>query len=395
MYAVSQITSPILDQGSLGTCAENAVVTALDVMMRQAGHPIAALSRMQLYADVRTLQGDFEHDTGTIPSIMLNALKNTGIAYEASWAYNPALLYQVPPLSVVAEAAQNKINSWSSLNIERPVAGITADVGKLLAQGKTVLLSFNVRDYFYDEDGPLGEIVGHGAAGNNGEGHMVAIRDMDATGFIVQNSWDTGWGDGGYGRVDYVQFSSYHYDLKGLYTVNGFMGLDFTWSAARVTVAQAYATVLGRAAETSGLNWWAGANLSRETLITSLLNSGEGAAHYGSMSTAQFLDEMYDNVLGRDPDASGLAFYSDLIDNQGWTRAKVFDLVVGAVAAPNGEAAARAHLENVTNLSGYVSIAMQYAGGHDAQVAAAIENVTSDANQLEIIKVGLPDALFA
>ena len=49
------------------------------------------------------------------------------------------------------------------------------------------------------------------------------------------------------------------------------------------------------------------------------------------------------------------------------------------------------YLANKINLAMYESIAMQYDGVHGtAEMAASLTKVTSDANMVEIIKVGLP-----
>ena len=43
-------------------------------------------------------------------------------------------------------------------------------------------------------------------------------------------------------------------------------------------------------------------------------NSPEFSARYGSLSTAEFVTQLYRNVLDRDPDAGGLLFHVDNLE---------------------------------------------------------------------------------
>ena len=98
-----------------------------------------------------------------------------------------------------------------------------------------------------------------------------------------------------------------------------------------------YQATLGRDPDAAGhLGWTArlveGAD-SLTDVASSLVASAEFTARYGAVSdTADFVALLYDNVLGRAPDAAGLNGWVDRLDNQGWSQGSVV-----AILSDSGE----------------------------------------------------------
>lgn len=93
--------------------------------------------------------------------------------------------------------------------------------------------------------------------------------------------------------------------------------LDFDASAFAAQAARLYQAALGRAPDPFGLAYYAkglsdGA-LSLPGIAEGFLASPEFQARFPSLDDAAFIGLLYDNVLGRAPDAGGLAFYLDLL----------------------------------------------------------------------------------
>ncbi len=84
-------------------------------------------------------------------------------------------------------------------------------------------------------------------------------------------------------------------------------------SGSAGAVTRLYWAFLQRAPEGAGLNYWSGevdagrADLS--TVSDSFANSAEFAATYGTLSNQEFLDLVYDNVLGRRADDRGFNYW--------------------------------------------------------------------------------------
>lgn len=402
-YDLRYLAGPIQDQGSTGACMAFAITGAIDLIARQSGNEVAPLSTMQLYTDTRIAMGSFHYDSGSIPEYAFNVAKNTGVAFASSWEYSPENMYNKPTEEVHAEAAQNKISGYTEMNKYQAGTFFVYDVKEMLSQGKPVVLGFRVKDFFFNQIGPLESQTNFGT-GPQRAGHAVTIVGYDDNigggSYIVKNSWGTSWGDNGYGTISYKQFvttkiydSNGNYilpDLVGMWTLDGFQGADFKYTKEKTSVATEYATLLHRAAEVSGLEYWAGViknGLSRSDMADMIINSTEGQTFYGSDTNTEFVAEMYENILGRQADSGGLAWWTAQLDS-GTSRGTLAVSLMDALK-PNTDVVAYDYLYNKTNLSNYISIAMQYQGGHDEIIREAFEDVTSDANNTEIIKVGL------
>ncbi len=77
-------------------------------------------------------------------------------------------------------------------------------------------------------------------------------------------------------------------------------------------VARLYAASLGRDADASGLDFWIDARVGGqglESIASQFTTSAEFVDTYGSLGDAAFVDLVYRNVLGREPDAAGRAFW--------------------------------------------------------------------------------------
>lgn len=83
--------------------------------------------------------------------------------------------------------------------------------------------------------------------------------------------------------------------------------------AQLAAVQQLYVGYLGRAADSAGQEFWANAIANGTATIKSVATgftlSAEYKAAYGGLSTDALVEKVYNNVLGRAPDAAGKAFW--------------------------------------------------------------------------------------
>lgn len=75
-------------------------------------------------------------------------------------------------------------------------------------------------------------------------------------------------------------------------------------------VAKAYKEILGREADTEGLNHWVNSGLPIEQIRSELGGSGEGKRNTINM--------LYQEILGRGADETGMSHYMNMIDQGGW-----------------------------------------------------------------------------
>lgn len=402
---VSRFNGALLDQLSFNACVENGEDSMISNMMRMAGQVDTPISRMWTYNDHRQAIGRFEQDSGSITKIVFDRGVSVGFIPESEFGYTAENFAIRPTAAQYAEAAQHKLVSYNTIPIEQSYTSLVAAIKEKLSEGKVVLMTLDVRPWFDAEYGTsLADQVGHGSGTARGA-HAVYIDSSNdfmnlvpaneyyyRGGFGFPNSWGAAFGENGRGTIDYGQFMP-NGGITGLYTINGYDGIDTTWSAARKSIAMDYATLFGRPADIGGLDYWAGhygLGYTDAQIADILINSGEGATLYGNATNVEYVDDLYHGVLGRAADAGGSAYWVSRLDN-GESRGSVYDAMSDIVAAPGGEVGAHDLLLNKANLSAYISIARQYNGTvYNEEVIAALASVTSDANALEIIKIGLP-----
>lgn len=89
--------------------------------------------------------------------------------------------------------------------------------------------------------------------------------------------------------------------------------------AQLAAVQQLYVGYLGRAADSAGQQFWANAIANGTATIASVATgftlSAEYKAAYGGLSTDALVEKVYNNVLGRTPDAEGKAFWVAALAN--------------------------------------------------------------------------------
>lgn len=397
-YDLRKYENAVDNQGPYQTCFQNALTSSIEMIMKQAGADVGQLSRMQNYYDTRVYQGDEAVDAGSIGAAAILAATRTGFAPESAWDYSQGHLFAKPTDAVYA-AATVKVMSDDFMPVYRNVADIRDWVLDHLSEGKSVVVAMHLRQYFKYQSGPLAQQDSDGKGASYG-GHAVEIVGWDGSlnggSYIVKNSYGPLWGDQGYGSISYKQFDfSNNSDLISMHSVTGVSvagkEYDFTFSALRETVAEQYTTILGRAADIAGMNWYtdkAQAMVESEwQLAESLIHSAEGNALYGSLNNSQFVSQVYHNVLGRSADAGGLEFYTKALDS-GLERGKLFAGFLDSLEDP----AAETHelFANRVNMSMNITITHQYDGQYNAQVAALLAQVTANDNTLEVLKIGIP-----
>lgn len=83
------------------------------------------------------------------------------------------------------------------------------------------------------------------------------------------------------------------------------------------TIQRLYEGLLGRGAETAGISLWntqLSAGTSKAAVANSLLNSAEFVSAHGTQTDQQFVTALYQGVLGRPPEAAGLALWTGQLD---------------------------------------------------------------------------------
>ncbi len=219
--------SPVVyDQGKLPACTSNAIAAALHYLGQ--GDPKVATtspSRMYLYWNERYGSGGSGHEGVTLREA-LKTINGYGSAPADLWPYKPQTLGHNPP-----QAAYQRARFVGGVSYERIELAHDANPDKAvlpvlraLAEGLPVLFGLSVYDNFRHV--PTDGVIHPPTAGMRLLfGHAGLIVGVRKAGrelqLICQNSWGTGWADGGF------------YYLSSAYLANHHLAQDF-WAITRL-----------------------------------------------------------------------------------------------------------------------------------------------------------------
>ena len=180
-----------------------------------------------------------------------------------------------------------------------------------------------------------------------------------------------------------IEFLSFGVDLLSEpFDMGQLGGLSGLTEDGLESFIELYIAFFNRAPDAIGLNFWGTAFANGATLeqMASLFaDQDETSAIYPDGSTnTEFALSVYNNVLGRTPDQSGIDFWVDVLDSGGLSRGQfILEVLRGAkseLKPEEGQAfvdqqlADRAYLENKVDIGAYFSV---YRGMSDVENASA------------------------
>ncbi len=191
--------TPVEEQGSLGSCTSNAVVGALEYLVRRETGRAVDLSRLFVYFNQRLWDDRVRQDSGASIASGIRVLHRAGVPTEQNWPYDRNLFAVQPPEPVFREAADYRATDWWSL----PVDGDA--LRACLASGFPIIFGTRVTESFVKtpRNGICGMPQGALDARHGRHALLLAGYDDARRVFIVRNSWGDDWGDSGYVYMPY------------------------------------------------------------------------------------------------------------------------------------------------------------------------------------------------
>ncbi|MNI33661.1 Papain family cysteine protease [compost metagenome] len=202
--------SPIVDQGKLGSCTSNAIVSGLrEFLLLEQRYPFVRLSRLYHYWHERKLEGKVNIDSGATIRDGMKVLQKNGVCTEADWPYRVNNFREQPSERAEISARVYRIGSYhrvpdllalkAALAEEQPVAfGISIYSSFEGIKAKTTgQIPIPNRKTEKRLGGHALLAVGYNDGQKPGEGVIIA-----------RNSWGPTWGDQGYCYLPYQFFKN-------------------------------------------------------------------------------------------------------------------------------------------------------------------------------------------
>ncbi len=189
------------DQGALGSCTSNALVGALEYLVRRETGREVDLSRLFVYYNQRLWDDCVRDDAGAAIAVGIRVLARLGVPTERSWPYDRNLFAVQPPEAVYREASELQATDWWSVPID------AAAIRSCLAAGFPIVFGTRCTESFMHV--PANGVVplpraGESAQWKHGRHALLLVGYDDAARhFVIRNSWGADWGDHGYGYLPY------------------------------------------------------------------------------------------------------------------------------------------------------------------------------------------------
>jgi C1A family cysteine protease len=199
--------APVVDQGQLGSCTANAIVSGLrEYLLMLTPQKYEALSRLYLYWHERELEGHIDEDSGAYIRDGMKVLQQLGVCPERDYPYRIEHFTDQPTPQAEQDAKAYRIGEYHRI--------LDLDALKAaLAEGLPVVIGMTIYESFESEEVAR---TGKVPVPRKSQEQVLGGHAMLAVGYkdtargqgvvIVRNSWGPSWGDKGYCYIPYRMF---------------------------------------------------------------------------------------------------------------------------------------------------------------------------------------------
>lgn len=436
--SLTDFISPVYFQNNEGTCGPCMEYNVVNVMENLDGVHTAPVDTQALYNMNLITENSLGVDAGVSATGFMHNLSTIGVPTLNDIPYGPQSDGITPSAADYTDAATHLVTYTTISDFYAQTEnGLSHTIASYLQQGKPVEMAFTVCQ------GLLNEVSEHSLSSQDGMnvgaidgGHFADIVAINTnTNMLDIESWGGGAGANGLFQVSLDSFiqpitsSSYLQaanNLQGLFVETGFNGIDLTQNAVTSEVAQAFVGILNRAPALAGMQNYEAAINSGQSLANicdSLLQSAEGIADISPNATStQFIDYIFQNVLGRAAAAGGLSYYSaelsagesrgqvaseiitNGMDSKEWANGMWFgdgslhslnpSLYPTANPDPNIYNESLTFQNKVQGAQDF-AITLQAGAGHSAQATAYIAGITADPGTVTATLIGVANQIHS
>ena len=204
--------SNIVDQGNLGSCTANAIVSGLrEYLELQDKLTLTVLSRLFLYYEERKIEGTINIDSGAQIRDGMKVLNKLGVCPEQDDPYFIEKFKLPPSRKSIKDAKKFTIAEYSRIwDIQ--------DLKLSIAEDKPVVCGIKVYESFESDIVANSGIVPMPKKGESilgGHAVLAVGYNENKKQVIMRNSWGEEWGDNGY---FYLPYDVFNYLIMDMWT---------------------------------------------------------------------------------------------------------------------------------------------------------------------------------
>lgn len=297
------------------------IYNAIGIVSNLMGQPFEVNRQIlyNMYLQDNHLLGQ---DVGVNPALFAQTLETRGVTESTEIDYGLSHIGDLPSAITYTDAATHTLQLDRMRTDAYTENSLSHVLAQKLLEGKPLLLYFTAMHDFMSQSGPLSGQPGVNFSPVAG-GHAVAITSVDtANNMLTVASWGEQYGDHGYFHLSldsfYPGMGGNGLNLWDVYEINGFNGVDLDFNDSTDAVAQAFVGLLDRAPAKGGMASFSYSLSHGGTLASvcdGILSSAEGIGLFGAASDTQYVQAVFNNVLGRDALAGGLSFYTSQLSS--------------------------------------------------------------------------------
>ncbi len=386
---------PVSYQGSQGSCGPNMIYNAVGIISNLMGQPFE-VSRQNLYNMYLEDNHLLGQDAGVSVLQFTHTLETCGVTEIDDLNYGIEQIGTLPSDIAYTDAATHTLQLDKVRHDAYNIETLSHVMSQKLLEGKPLLLYFTAMTDFMSQSSPLSSQSGDNFSSYAG-GHAVSVTAVDtAKNMLTVASWGEPYGDHGYFNLSlksfYPNYGGANSNLWDVYEINGFNGVNLDFNDNTQAAAGAFVSLLDRAPAVGGMTFYAGllsGGMSLSSVCDSILGTSEGVALYSSASNADYVQRLFDNVMGREAQAGGLSFYVSQLES-GVTRGSVAaDILTNGMDTAHwenglyfGSDIGRYNdglmAQNRVMAAQNYAITLQAQGGHNDVAAELLNEVTTD-----------------
>lgn len=317
----------IQDQGRLGSCTGQGLTGGVEGP-RNIGQRIAQqLAVLFSYFYGRAPSWRTKDAGTTMDDLMAGAL-DAGMVPDSAWPYVAANVNVEPPPEVRMLGQALRITGWVRLKQgfnDDDLMAIWRNVRQAQARGYVVLFAMVLENDFFKLGPDIAQHYAYTGMDKAGAvqvgGHCMyapAFRNGGGSDewICFDNSWSPNWGIQGRAFLRPMCAIKDAFDIIAVTEING---VDLAAAQqARHEVAQLYVALFGRAPEAEGLDFWTGLKQTQAQLAERMYGTAPARAYYPvGLTIEQTVGAFYRNVLGREADPDGLAYWAAVMAYSG------------------------------------------------------------------------------